>query len=114
MRLGGPFCIVACFRIQISSAEQFKTRLGTKMGPLASTKRFRAASGPETNSKGVAEKNPSQTKSREKPDHQIEDESRARIKETDIKMAYLRRAFLSERMEETTSEFECNKCLYSK
>lgn len=80
MRLGGPFCVVACFRIQIPSAGQFKTRLGTKMGPLTSTKQFRAASGPETKPKGEAERNGSQTKSREKPDHQIEDESREELK----------------------------------
>lgn len=67
--------MVACFRIQIPSAEQFKTRLGTKMGPLANTKRFRAASGPETKSKGEAERNTSQIKLGGKLDHQIEDES---------------------------------------
>lgn len=38
VRLDSQFCIVACFRIQILSAEQFKTRLGTKGESLANTK----------------------------------------------------------------------------
>lgn len=75
VRLGSQFCIVACFRIQIPSAEQFKTRLGTKREPLANTKRFRAASGPDKNLKGEIERN-TQTKSRVKLDHQVKEESR--------------------------------------
>lgn len=70
------------------------------MGPLASTKRFRAASGPETKPKGEAERNTSQTKSKEKLDHQIEDESRE-DKKTTIKMPYLRETFFFKRVEET-------------
>lgn len=31
-----PFCIVACFRIQIPSAVQFKTCLGTKVATISS------------------------------------------------------------------------------
>lgn len=56
VRLGSQFYIVACFRIQISSAKQFKTRLDTKREPFANTKRFRA-SGPDKQLKGEIERN---------------------------------------------------------
>lgn len=57
VRLGSQFYIVACFRIQIPSARQFKTRLGTTRESFANAKRFRAASGPDKRLKEEIERN---------------------------------------------------------
>lgn len=108
VRLGSEFCIVACFRIQIPSAEQFKTRLGTKRQPLANTKRFRAASGPDKNLKGEMERN-TQIKSREKLDHQIKEESQKKKKQKiNISTLSLYGIFLFKRVEATIREFKDN------
>lgn len=69
VRLGGPFCVVACFRIQIPSAEQFKTRLGTKVGPRLSPTRSDFVQHLVQSRRGrerEAERNTNQTRSGEK------------------------------------------------
>jgi len=63
------------------------------MGLLTNTKRFRVASGPKTKPKGEAKKNSSQIKSREKLDHQIEDESREDKRNGYKNMPYYHRTF---------------------
>jgi len=61
---------------------------------------FRAASGPETKPKEESERNTSQTKSREKLDHQIEDKSRKDKRIEFKKISFRRRIFLFKRLEE--------------